>query len=101
VIVSTNKVTANGGNQAKLVAALQATGKPVIVVAMRDAYDINTFPTVPAYLATYSYTAASIESTARVLFGEVNPRGAHLPVSIPAATDPAATLYPLGYGMGY
>jgi hypothetical protein len=67
--------------------------------AMLDAeLTVGYFPTVPAYLATYGYTAASLESLARVLFGEVNPRG-QVPVTIPAADGTA--LYPVGHGLHY
>jgi beta-N-acetylhexosaminidase len=69
-----------------------------VVAAVRDPYDIGAFPAVPAYLATYGYTAASLESLAKVLFGEVNPRG-ELPVAIPAADG--SELYPLGHGLHY
>lgn len=41
-----------------------------------------------------------MQAVARVLFGEVNPTG-KLPVRIPAADDPSATLYPYGHGLGY
>jgi beta-N-acetylhexosaminidase len=99
VVVTTNRVGTNAA-QVRLVAALQATAVPVVVVAIRDPYDIGYFPSVPAYLATYSYTAASLDSLARVLFGEVNPTG-HLPVTIPVAGDPATELYPLGHGLSY
>jgi beta-N-acetylhexosaminidase len=90
---------ANAGQQ-NLVRRLTETGKPVIAVAARDPYDIAAFPGVPAYLATYGYTGVSLRSLARVLFGEVAPSGA-LPVTIPAADDPSATLYPFGAGVGY
>lgn len=86
------------GRQQKLVHQLIATGKPVVVVAVRDPYDIAYFPEVPTYLATYSYGAGSMESLTRVLFGEVKPAG-KLPVSIPTAADPNTTLYPFGFGL--
>ena len=52
------------------------------MVAVRDPYDINLFPQVRAYVATYSYTAAALDSMVRVLFGELDPSG-RLPVTIP------------------
>ena len=61
--------------QQKLVKQLVATGKPVVVVAVRDPYDIAYFTDAPTYLATYSTTPISIESLARVIFGEVQPSG--------------------------
>ncbi len=86
--------------QQKLVQLLLGTGKPVIVAAAADPYDIAYFPEVQTYLATYGFRPVSIESLARVLFGEVDPSG-KLPVSLPAADDPENTLYPYGYGVSY
>jgi beta-N-acetylhexosaminidase len=97
VVVATNKAWTSAGQQ-KLVKQLVATGKPVVVVAVRDPYDIAYFTDAPTYLATYSTTSTSIESLARVLFGEVQPAGL-LPVAIPAAGDPGTTLYPFGHGL--
>ena len=97
VVVATNKAGTSVGQQ-KLVKQLLATGKPVVVVAVRDPYDIAYFTDAPTYLATYSTTSTSVESLARVLFGEVQPAGL-LPVSIPVAGDPGATLYPFGHGL--
>ena len=107
VVVTTNRawdVTAgsghNGPGQANLVKALVATGKPVIVAAVRDSYDIGHFTEASTYLATYSYTPAALESLTKVLFGESSPRG-KLPVTIPVAGQPDQVLYPYGYGLGY
>jgi beta-N-acetylhexosaminidase len=97
VVVATNKAWTNAGQQ-NLVKQLVATGKPVVVVAVRDPYDIAYFTDAPTYLATYSTTAISVESLARVLFGEVQPAGL-LPVAIPTAADPGTTLYPFGHGL--
>ncbi|MFG1609634.1 glycoside hydrolase family 3 protein [Actinoplanes sp. NPDC049265] len=90
IVVST--MNANTAQQS-LVRALLATGRPVVVTAVRNPYDIALFAEVKAYLASYGYTAASLESLTRVLFGEVNPTG-KLPVAIPS-------LYPYGYGLSY
>jgi len=97
VDVTTGLPTASAAAQQALVAALRATGKPVVVAAMRNPYDISRLTEVPTYLATYGYTAGSLESLTRVLFGEVNPRG-RLPVTIPRA-DGTGALYPFGYGL--
>ncbi|WUI03341.1 glycoside hydrolase family 3 protein [Spirillospora sp. NBC_00431] len=90
----------NGPGQANLVKALVATGKPVVVVAVRDPYDIAWFPEATTYLATYSYTAEALRSAAKALFGELNPRG-RLPVTIPVRDDPGTALYPFGHGLRY
>ncbi|TDD87204.1 glycoside hydrolase family 3 protein [Actinomadura darangshiensis] len=90
----------NGPGQMNLVKALIATGRPVVVIAVRDPYDIAWFPGATTYLATYSYTAEALRSAAETLFGELDPRG-RLPVAIPVRDDPDGVLYPFGYGLGY
>ncbi len=97
VVVATNNAATSPGQQ-KLVTQLLATGKPVVVVAVRNPYDIAYFTGAPTYLATYSTTAISVESLVRVLFGEVQPAGL-LPVAIPTAGDPGSALYPFGHGL--
>jgi beta-N-acetylhexosaminidase len=86
IVVLTNKawdqrLTDPDRRQGQLVDALLATGKPVVVIAIREPYDLEAFPTAPAYLATYASVPASMESVARVLYGEIAPRG-KLPVAL-------------------
>lgn len=105
VVVTTMKAwdtttTDPKGGQKKLVKALQATGKPVVVVATRDPYDVAHLGDVPTYLATYSYSPVALESAARVITGQVAPTG-KLPVDVPSATDPETTLFPFGHGLTY
>ncbi|MGH3354449.1 MAG: glycoside hydrolase family 3 protein, partial [Nocardioidaceae bacterium] len=100
-VVVTNRAWLDANaQQRRLVQELIATGKPVVAVAARDPYDIAHFPTVPAYLATYSYTGVSLESVVRAMYGETTPQG-RLPVTIPTADDPDTALYPFGHGLGY
>jgi beta-N-acetylhexosaminidase len=99
VVVSSQRAWISAGQQA-LVDDLLATGTPVVVLAVRDPYDIAYFTDAPTYVATYSYSPVSLEAAVRVLFGEVNPTG-KLPVSIPTADDPNAELYPFGHGLSY
>jgi len=100
-VVLTNRAwMASSAGQSALVRQLTATGKPVIAVAIRDAYDIAHFTEVPAYVATYSYSGVSLESAVRVLYGEISPQG-KLPVTIPTADNPDTVLYPFGYGLSY
>lgn len=94
------RVTDKLAKQQKLVKALLATGKTVIVVAVRDPYDIAYFDAAPTYVATYSFTGVSMESLAKVLYGEIKP-GGKLPVDIPVAGQPTNVLYPFGHGLSW
>ncbi|TWD79448.1 beta-glucosidase-like glycosyl hydrolase [Kribbella amoyensis] len=93
-------VTDKQAKQQKLVNALLATGRPVIVVAVRDPYDVAYFGSAQTTLATYSYAAVSLEALAKVLYGEIAPTG-KLPVAIPAQPDATRTLYPFGHGLTF
>ncbi|HET9997347.1 MAG TPA: glycoside hydrolase family 3 protein [Nocardioides sp.] len=99
ISATTGKPTAAAVAQTRLVRALLATGKPVVVAAMRNPYDVASFAEAPTVLDTYGYTAHQVESLVRVLFGEVNPTG-RLPVSVPRA-DGTGELFPFGHGLGY
>jgi beta-N-acetylhexosaminidase len=101
VIVTTGKAwDPNRKGQQELVKQLLGTGKPIVVAAVYDPYDIAHFPEAETYVATYGFRAVSMEALSRVLFGEVNPSG-KLPVSIPVAGNPNETLYPYGHGLSY
>jgi beta-N-acetylhexosaminidase len=95
VIVLTNNLK-DRVNQRNLVTALLATGKPVIAVASQIPYDAG-YVDAPTWLATYSWRAVSMESLAKVLFGEIHPAG-KLPVDIPVGGT-KDTLYPFGTGL--
>jgi len=99
VVVSSQRAWASTQQQ-DLVDDLLASGTPVVVLAVRDPYDIAYFTEAPTYVATYSYSPVSLGAAARVLFGEVDPTG-KLPVSIPTAEDPDTELYPYGHGLSY
>ncbi|MFD9633240.1 glycoside hydrolase family 3 protein [Streptomyces violascens] len=100
VIVGTYNAGA-GGAQSRLVAALVATGVPVIHLALRNPYDIAYLaPGYAASLATYCWTDVELRAAARVLAGRVCPRG-RLPVAVPRADDPTQDLYPIGHGLSY
>lgn len=99
VDAATGQPTAGAAAQTRLVRALLATGTPVVVAAMRNPYDVASFPSAPTVVDTYGYTPDQIESLVRVLFGEVDP-GGRLPVSIPGP-DGTGELFEIGHGLGY
>ncbi|GAB2845055.1 glycoside hydrolase family 3 protein [Streptomyces deserti] len=99
VVVGTYNVTATS-SQKTLVEQLVATGRPVVAVAIRNPYDVARLPSVPACLATYSWTDVELRAAARVIAGRVAPCG-KLPVPVPRADDPAQVLYPIGHGLSY
>ncbi|MFF1306508.1 glycoside hydrolase family 3 protein [Streptomyces sp. NPDC058307] len=97
VIVGTYNITVA---QKTLVERLVATGRPVVAIAIRNPYDVAQLPTVPVYLAAYSWTDVELRAAARVIAGKAAPRG-RLPVPVQRADDPARVLYPVGYGLSY
>ena len=99
VVVATSNASGSQ-SQRNLVNALLATGKPVVLVATRNPYDIAALTDAPTYIATYSWTKPSMQALARVLLGEANPSG-KLPVRIPRRATRPQTLYPFGFGIGY
>ncbi|WP_432882186.1 glycoside hydrolase family 3 N-terminal domain-containing protein [Kribbella sp. CA-245084] len=108
-VVLTNKawdtaVTDKQAKQQKLVNALLATGRPVIVVPVRDPYDVAYFDPAPTTLVTYGSTAPSMEALAKVLYGEIAPTG-KLPVEIPGKPDPnggpVPVMHPFGHGLTF
>jgi beta-glucosidase len=118
------------GRQLDLVKALQATGKPVVVVLMNGRpLTINWIAeSTPAILETWFAGTEAGNAIADVLFGDVNP-GGKLPVTFPRAVgqvpiyynhkatgrppDPnnkytskyldvsVTPLFPFGYGLSY
>ncbi len=81
VIVATSDANRNEA-QIQLVRSIIDAGNPVIVVAIRNPYDIMAFPDVDAYLATYGANPPAFEALAEVIWGRVKPTG-KLPVDIP------------------
>ncbi len=62
--------------QAELVKALhQRFGERLVVVALREPYDIRRFPDVDNYLCTYGYRPCSLRALADALFGQFVPEG--------------------------
>jgi beta-N-acetylhexosaminidase len=69
--------------QAILVRTLHTAYKDeLVVVAIREPYDLRRFPKVANYVCTYGYRNCSLEALADALFSEYEPTG-RLPVTIP------------------
>jgi beta-glucosidase len=110
------------GGQEKLVEAMQASGKPVVVVLSNGApLSIDWIQEhVPAIVENWYGGQAAGRALAQVLFGEVNPGGRlnvsfprsvgqvpcyynHLPITGPINYYQAkgGVLYPFGFGLSY
>ncbi|MEU6859769.1 glycoside hydrolase family 3 N-terminal domain-containing protein [Glycomyces sp. NPDC046736] len=97
VVVATHDVTADAP-QVDLVAALVATGVPVVTAAVGTPYDAAYLGPVNASLASYSYSAVSLAALAKAIAGELGPTG-KLPVDVLDASG--AVAYPLGHGLDF
>jgi beta-glucosidase len=109
------------GRQDELVAAMVATGKPVVALLFngRPLSITHVAEHVPAVLECWYLGQECGRAVAEVLFGDVNPSG-RLPISIPRSVgqipvfynhkpsarrgyllDDASPLFPFGFGLGY
>jgi len=77
-------------SQANVVRRLIASGKPTVVVALRNPYDLVAFPDADCHVVTYGDSPCLLEAARDLLFGEYQPSG-RLPVTLPG-------LYARGYG---
>lgn len=57
-------------------------GKPTVIIAAREPYDLRHYPQAKAGLATYGYPDANVQAAADLIFGRIRPLG-KLPVSVP------------------
>lgn len=69
------------GEQARLVREVAAAGRPTVLVALRNPYDVELYPSRAAGLAAYGSDNHTLAAVARVIFGELPPRG-KLPVAL-------------------
>ncbi len=81
--------------QGELVRQLLAdqAGKEVVVIAVRNPYDLAAYSNVPSYVAAYENRPFMMEAAAEVLVGKRNPSG-RLPVQV-------TEQYPVGWGLTY
>ncbi|HEX4048003.1 MAG TPA: glycoside hydrolase family 3 N-terminal domain-containing protein [Elusimicrobiota bacterium] len=68
--------------QTELVHGLIAGPAPVVAVSLMNPYDLAISSRARAAVCAYGMTDSALESAARLLFGELKPRG-RLPVSVP------------------
>lgn len=77
--------------QGALVEQVLNSGKPVVMVALRNPHDIMMFPSAASYVVSYGDSPASLEAVVALLFGDRQP-GGKLPVTIPG-------LFAYGHGL--
>ncbi|NJA56213.1 glycoside hydrolase family 3 C-terminal domain-containing protein, partial [Streptomyces sp. NEAU-H3] len=100
VVVATYGLDTDPAQRA-LLAALVATGVPVVAVALRNPYDAAHLPDgMRALLAAYGWSDVEVSAAARVLTGRARPHG-RLPVPVTRADAPERTLYAVGRGLSY
>lgn len=80
VVVSTYSALLNP-SQIEVVKKLQAAKVPLIVLAIRNPYDLQSFPEVSTYLTTYDYSKANLLVAAEILTGKRTALGV-LPISL-------------------
>jgi beta-N-acetylhexosaminidase len=61
---------------------MQSLSERLVVVALRDPYELRYLPELPTYLCAFSFRPSAAQAAAEVLCGEVSPHG-HTPVSVP------------------
>jgi beta-N-acetylhexosaminidase len=81
IIVTTTDANFYPG-QVKLVTELIARNPNIIVISVRNPYDISVLPIVPTVLAAYGSTLPTLRAIAEVLRGKSEARGV-LPVALP------------------
>jgi beta-N-acetylhexosaminidase len=81
VVVGTVRA-ATQEEQGETIRTLLNAGKRVIVVALRDPFDLLAFPEAPCFLATYGDGPLELAALASVLYGDIPPAG-RLPVELP------------------
>ncbi len=73
----------NQSRQVEIIRSLhQSAGERLVVVALRDPYELADFPEIGAYICAYSFRPCAAQAAAEVLLGETEARG-RSPVSVP------------------
>src|SRR5699024_1552272 len=98
IIVPTYSLGELPEGQSQLVEKLKETGKPTVAVSLGLPYDVQNYPDVDAYIASYALdnwqlkNFTSVNAAIDVVFGEQP--GGQLPVTIEGH-------YPYGHGLHY
>lgn len=82
VLIAPVAVAADHPQQIKLVRILLDAHLPVVLIALRDPYDLMAFPDAPVMVATYGAQGPMLPALVDVLLGVVQPHG-FLPVDLP------------------
>ncbi|MDE2237528.1 MAG: glycoside hydrolase family 3 C-terminal domain-containing protein, partial [Elusimicrobia bacterium] len=77
--------------QVALFERLRRAGRRPIVLSLMSPYDLSRFSRAGTMLCAYGMTDSMMEAVARLLFGEIRPRG-RLPVTIPGVAAAGAGL---------
>lgn len=72
--------------QARLINELAEASDRMVVVAIRNPYDLEVLPEVAVYLTTYDYNEYNLRGVARVIAGESKAQGV-LPITIPGGVQ--------------
>jgi beta-N-acetylhexosaminidase len=67
--------------QTTLLKRLMETGKSVIVLAMRNPYDLTIAPDIPTFVTTYEFTANALRMAVKAIYGEEAVTG-ELPITV-------------------
>ncbi len=81
MIIGVNNLD-NNPEQRKLIQAIRRSQAKIILIALRDPYDLIQFPDIQTMLATYAANPPTLQALADVLTGRINPHG-KLPVELP------------------
>lgn len=69
-------------SQVHLIKLLEDSGKKLIVISLRNPYDLTLFPDVKTYIAAYEFKDLAMSVLAEILVGVKKPVG-RLPVTLP------------------
>ncbi len=91
IVIGTYNASASPGQVYLVKKLAQREGVRLVVAALRNPFDLNAFPEIGTYLASYENKPLSLRSLAKVLMGKITPVG-RLPVHV--AGYPSGWLHP-------